>query len=945
MKSTDHGSIRRRLQPRLLLLWLVAARARLVSEDDSNGLAGPLIVENNAPAKADAGAAPSEAEEQRASASSGTKAGEARLLEESVSEAVKSASGAAGQVSVGEHARLASAVHAALVDESSGAAAPEGSPDAPPGKPAEGALSQEASKAAKGADEHDAGGKAAAGAEEEEDDDPEYFNRTAMKLAKLSTVDRIRIQHMAEKLSATMEKKNETSKSGKEITAEEQKLINLHDESVKRSKFKEALVETFGTKSMQNALIIGTALFLFVFVYECVHTMGSKHDFSKPCEPILGTEREMAKASRGPVRAGLFFWLQYVGDFTFFFALCLGAMIGFIMLQQWGQTMLVDWSGEFWDKMQYWGNYGGEGQEDRLLANLAKFQWLATIVVLADVYKGYIESIFCLHVRNVLSDKFAADWLKGFAYYRMEIASLNDKSGSDNPDQRIQEDVKTHVNKTLELALGLFTNSLQIFLFTKKVWSVSPAQEPITHSYVAGWLVYAVYGYAFFVIIAMAVVGMRLEIVNMASQRTEADFRWELIAVRQHAEQIAVGGSEGVHEMRVVDKFNLVARLVWEEMFITKKMGITFAMFSQLKEIFPILFLGPAFLHGQISFGELMAASRSMGLLESALLWFPGAYPKYVSWRASTGRLVRLQEAFEKHRAAELAAKVVRQPDAAEDPKLASVQLSVWLPQSKQEFAAQKRGDADAAAEEGRATGRGPQLFQELAMSMAPGERALLVGPSGAGKTTLLRALAGAWPHAAGSITVPAGRTGAMFTTTETYAPPGKLRDAVSYPRPAKEVADEDIAAALRLVGLGHIAGTDEGLDISRYWDFALSAGMKNRLALARMVLHQPKLCVLDEPVAHLDPANRAAVLGAALGALPKDAAVLCVSHELSQEVRALFNAQYDVDPNNKTLLKGKPGGQWFTGPTNQQQAQTDQLDNDEKPGASQGNVKQLCCF
>jgi ABC-type uncharacterized transport system fused permease/ATPase subunit len=257
--------------------------------------------------------------------------------------------------------------------------------------------------------------------------------------------------------------------------------------------------------------------------------------------------------------------------------------------------------------------------------------------------------------------------------------------------------------------------------------------------------------------------------------------------------------------------------------------------------------------------------------------------------------LVRLAEAcqrFEKEVSGTDVQRVAPSPERA--GVVESEQLSVWVP---------------SADEAPTATGKNV-VFKNLKFDLVPGERALLCGPSGVGKSMLLRALAGAWPHATGNVKLPMGKTCALFSTTETYVPPGELRDAVTYPVSSSDIDDEKIEQALKLVGLEKLlTRTEEGLGSVQYWQVVLSAGQKNRLALARMVLHRPKAVLLDEPVAHIDEASRASVLAAALGALPSDAAVLVISHDLSSDIRALFNATYVVDSEGKTLEKST---QWW---------------------------------
>jgi putative ATP-binding cassette transporter len=674
--------------------------------------------------------------------------------------------------------------------------------------------------------------------------------------------------------------------------------LSFNESDGKQPNMEEAIIEAFfTTDKMKTCMQIGSLLFLGVVIFEIFHTCGSVIDFSQECDTIERVAAERARESQGPVLGAVSLWTDYFSKNVFFTLVNIVAIMVSIALGQYSGLMLVSWSAEFWDKMQFWGAHGGEGQEHRLYAFLLKFLWLAMIGILANVYQSYVTSIFTLNVRAQMTESFLKKWLHRFAYYRMEIMQFSegDKGGSDNPDQRIAEDVKNHVDRVVDLVVGFLTNGIQIYLFSFQVYAVSPKLVPIIDAPVKGWLVYAVGLYALFAMGCVYIAGWKLELIDATGQRTEADFRWELVSVRRHSEQIALSGAEEVHEQRVLSRFELVRRLVWEQMFLSKKIGITNLLFSQLKEIFPFIFLGPAFLNGKITFGGLMSAARSMGLLESALLWFPAAYPRYVSWRASTDRLIRATDAFKAAQSEEVGAKITKSSNLAQ---CKSTELAIWLPPVKQakedEAPMDKLPDAQMKV----------KLFDKLDLDMAAGERALLIGPSGAGKTSLLRTLAGVWPHANGRVDLPAGKKGAMFTSTDMFAPPGELREAVAYPLKAKDVDDADILAALETVGLQSFAAGEQGLGVTRYWEFALSAGQKNRLSLARMVLHQPKVAVLDEPVAHIDETNRAKVMGAALDALPPDSVVLVVSHELSADMRALFNVEYTTDEENKSLRK-----------------------------------------
>jgi putative ATP-binding cassette transporter len=134
-----------------------------------------------------------------------------------------------------------------------------------------------------------------------------------------------------------------------------------------------------------------------------------------------------------------------------------------------------------------------------------------------------------------------------------------------------------------------------------------------------------------------------------------------------------------------------------------------------------------------------------------------------------------------------------------------------------------------------------------------PGERVLIAGESGTGKSTLVRAISGLWPWGKGEVQLGRGKK-ILLMPQRAYVPFGSLRRATTYPEPADSVTDDDIRRALDLVGLSHLS---DRLDEEADWDRTLSGGEKQRLAFARIFLHQPDIVVLDESTSALDPKSQ----------------------------------------------------------------------------------------
>jgi putative ATP-binding cassette transporter len=152
-------------------------------------------------------------------------------------------------------------------------------------------------------------------------------------------------------------------------------------------------------------------------------------------------------------------------------------------------------------------------------------------------------------------------------------------------------------------------------------------------------------------------------------------------------------------------------------------------------------------------------------------------------------------------------------------------------------------------------------LIKELSLVLKPGDALLITGDSGCGKSSLLRAIAGLWQTGSGVIHHPPVED-FFFLPQQPYLQSGTLRSQLLYPSERSDLSDEQLLEILELVHLPRLAERVGGLDASHDWEKLLSVGEQQRLAFARVLVHEPRIVILDEATSALDSGNEASLYG-----------------------------------------------------------------------------------
>src|SRR5204862_5072324 len=140
------------------------------------------------------------------------------------------------------------------------------------------------------------------------------------------------------------------------------------------------------------------------------------------------------------------------------------------------------------------------------------------------VYRLYLRQMLQIEWRSWLNERYLADWLRERSYYRLQLLD----HGTDNPDQRIAEDLRLFVDYTLTLGLGLLSAVVTLLSFIAILWVLSGALE-IAGIEIPGYMFWVALIYAIVASWLTHLIGRPLVDLNFNQQRYEADFRFSLI--------------------------------------------------------------------------------------------------------------------------------------------------------------------------------------------------------------------------------------------------------------------------------------------------------------------------------------------------------------------------------------------------------------------------------
>jgi putative ATP-binding cassette transporter len=445
---------------------------------------------------------------------------------------------------------------------------------------------------------------------------------------------------------------------------------------------------------------------------------------------------------------------------------------------------------------------------------------IAALYILVAVYFTFLSQWLQIRWRRWLTVRFLDEWLADRAYYRISLTTDRAAIGTDNPDQRIAEDLRDFVDNTLTLGISLLANVITLASFLGILWSLSGTVTLLGIS-IPGYMVWVALVYAIVGTWLTHLVGRPLASLRFRQQRVEADFRYSLVRLRENMEGIALYGGEAEEKGTLNHRFHSVIGNWWAIMQRTKLLNALTAGYDQVAVVFPFIVAAPRYFSGQIPLGGLTQTAGAFGRVQDALSWFISQYANLAQWHAIVERLTTFYRAVVAARAAFGTGLVMADTG---DGSVEMRDVTIELPD-------------------------GAKLLAGADLVLRHGHSIVITGRSGSGKSTLFRAIAGIWPFGEGRVRRPLERC--LFLPQRPYIPLGSLRHVITYPHPPNIYSREEIARALTDVGLGQFVAR---LDRDEAWAQQLSGGEQQRVALARALLAKPDWLFLDEATASLDP-------------------------------------------------------------------------------------------
>ncbi|WP_051361768.1 ABC transporter ATP-binding protein/permease [Solimonas soli] len=442
--------------------------------------------------------------------------------------------------------------------------------------------------------------------------------------------------------------------------------------------------------------------------------------------------------------------------------------------------------------------------ERRDAARFVRQAWLYVAVfagstVVAVTWR-YVEERLGLLWRTWQTRQLLDLYLAKRRYYRIE-----EDGGLQNPDQRIAEDVRTFTTTSLSFLLLLLNASFTIIAFSGVLWSIAPRLFVVAVAYAGVGSLIAIF------------LGKRLIGLNSAQLDKEANFRTDLILIRDHAATLALMHGEVHMHRRLLQRFTQIADNTRRMIAINRNLNGFTNGYNYLVQIIPALIVAPMFMRGEVQFGVVTQSAMAFSTLMAAFSLAITQFQSISSYAAVAGRLGRLFAALE-----QAGVPHARLDIRESEGRLAFENLTLRRPD-------------------------GRVLLAQLTLAVDAGARVLITGTYGHAKVALFKATAGLLAEGEGEgVIVRPSDEAMLFVPDMPFVARGSIRDLLRRDDGRAAGDDAEIWSVLRELRLDASIEQAGGLDVERDWNERLAVRERAALAVVRVLLERPQFVFFD---------------------------------------------------------------------------------------------------
>jgi len=494
--------------------------------------------------------------------------------------------------------------------------------------------------------------------------------------------------------------------------------------------------------------------------------------------------------------------------------------------------------------MNHWNRWFFDALERKDVATVteAVAVFLAIVATMAAIGVAIVVTRETLQVRwrQWLVETVLGRWLDRERYYRLNAQGIEPP----NPEYRISDDTRWATEVMVDLGIGLLSAIAGAIAFIAILWQVGGAIT-VAGVTIPAYMVWVALAYGITASLLIAWIGKPLVGRVGAKNEAEGTFRFAMMRLRDNPESVALMGGgpaeraklHGLYDA-VVSRWLKIVRSHGHVTWITNSVG-------PMKPIVPLLFLAPKYLAGDLTLGQVTQLAAAFVEVQIAISWVVDNYNRIAEWYASARRVMDVAyacDAADRNDAALAEARTIKR-EAQTGSGLDIGSLVVTDP-------------------------KGRTIIDAGSLTIRPGDRVFISGDSSSGKTMLIRAIAGLWRHGSGSVSLADGAR-MMMAPQRGYLPLGVLAEALCYPETTERHPRARMEAALAAAGLAALVPR---LDEFQRWDQVLATGERQRLVIARMLLHRPDIMLLDEAMSTLESASQRALLASIACELPHSA-------------------------------------------------------------------------